>query len=206
MATRTLVQALIELVRPELQDLHTRELTLKEEGRGASTREVKLTTRGRVLAVRPDRLAHTCDLPDCHARSGSANERAFPFFNPHRAGLTALCDYMLFHEPSREAPPTVFLCELKSGKTAGAGDQLRNGRLLAEHLIAAARLHGDVHHHPDVMFRGVVFTPRATAPKPGLKEPRFPFIPDDRLRDLRVLRLPPGPIWDLDALCAARTA
>jgi hypothetical protein len=113
---------------------------------------------------------------------------------------------VLFHERGREAPLSVFLCERKSGKTAGAGDQLRNGRLLAEHLLSMARLHGDVHRHPDVTFRGVVFTPRAPAPKPGLKEPRSPFVPDDRLRDLRVLRLPPGPTWNLDVLCAARAA
>jgi hypothetical protein len=73
MATRTLVQALIELVRPDLADLWSRQITLKEEGRGSTYPEVTLTTRGRVLVLRPDRLDHTCELSECHARSGSPN-------------------------------------------------------------------------------------------------------------------------------------
>ncbi len=202
MTTRTLVQALIELVRPELQ---VPGLILEEHARDSTCPQVKLTKQGRSLLLRPDLPIHACTRPDCHARSGSPNERAFPFFVPHKEGLTALCDYLLFYEPRREAAPIVFLCELKSGGTGGARTQLRNGKLLAEHLVRMTSLHGELHENPRVTFRGVVFTPRVRGPKPGLKGPGFQFVPDEKLHDLEVLHLPAGQPWDLDAMCAARS-
>ena len=152
--------------------------------------------------LRPDRLLHVCERPDCHAR-GAVNARLFPFFVAHRQGLTSLCDYLLFYEPRGSERSTVFLVELKSGGTSGSWNQIRNGKVLAEYLLAMTSLHGESHARPPISFRGVVFTPRALRPRPGLKGPRFDFEPDTKLPDLSVARLTADRPWDLDAMCAA---
>ncbi len=199
MTTRTLVQALAELVHP---DLRHPGLVLEESDAGSTCPPITLNRRGHALVLRPDRLLHVCERPDCHARS-AVNARLFPFFVSHKEGLTSLCDYLLFYEPRGNGSPTVFLVELKSGSTGGARRQLQNGKLLAEYLLAMTTLHGEPHQGSRVRFRGVVFTPRARRPRPSLKGPRFDFEQDPRLPELSVARLPADQPWDLDALCAA---
>ena len=195
--------ALIELMRPALQ---VQGLVLEEHTPTSTCPPVKFTKQGRSLLLRPDNPIHVCDRQDCHAKAGSPNERLFPFFVPQKEGLTALCDYLIFYEPrackpDAEAGSFVFLCELKSGSVKGSRRQLQNGKLLAEYLLAMARLHGEVHAKPIITYRGIVFSPRTRAPKPGLKGPRFVFEQDDKLSDLGVTQLPADTPWDLDALC-----
>ncbi len=199
MTTRSLVQAMSELVRPEVQ---VPGLVLEEHDTASRCPPVRLSKQGRSLLLRPDARLHDCDRPDCHAKSGGPNERLFPLFVPHREGLTSLCDYLLFYEPRRDRPATVFLLELKSGRPHDARRQLYNGKLLAEYLVAMTVLHGDTHHDPHVELRGIVFTPRAPGPKPVFKGYRFQFFPDLRFPDLKIAHLAADQPWDLDALCA----
>lgn len=147
MTTRTLVQALSELVHPDLRHAG---LVLDEE-QAKSFPPVTLNRRGQALVLRPDRLLHVCERPDCHAR-GAVNARLFPFFVAHRQGLTSLCDYLLFYEPRGSERSTVFLVELKSGGTSGSWNQIRNGKVLAEYLLAMTSLHGESHARPPHLF------------------------------------------------------
>lgn len=199
MTTRSFFQARHDLLHPDV--LH-QGLVLEEKDARSRCPPVRLNRRGSAVVLRPDQLLHSCDRPDCHARAGM-NARLFPFFSPYREGVTSLCDFLLFCEPREERAPTVFLVELKSGPGSGAHHQIRNGKLLAEYLLQMTSLHGQPHAAPNVVFRGLVFTPHAKRLGAISKGARFSFERDARFSDLSVARLPADQPWDLDAMCAS---
>ncbi|MBL9100918.1 MAG: hypothetical protein JNL82_08165, partial [Myxococcales bacterium] len=130
------------------------------------------------MLLRPDQLAFAgLALPD----------RLFPFLDARRPALCCLCDYLIFYPRAGDASANdlnVVLCELKSGRTDGAVTQLRNGKLVADHILASLALHGRG-RPTTVYFRGVVFS--NTAPtRHGVRKVDKPleFFPDERFPEL----------------------
>ena len=189
------IEAIREVLRPGV--FEERALVLRETDPNSRCPEIALSKRGKALMIRPDQVP---------SAGMSAVDRLFPLFDTSKPGLCQLCDYLVFYpRPQTTGEVTdlfVFLFELKSGSAKGAMPQLRQGKLLADHVLAVARLHGHGVSRPTVHYRGVIFV--GAAPRPRLV-PRyhagFAWIEDEWLAELRVCSCRPLPSHDLDALC-----
>jgi hypothetical protein len=172
-------------------------LCLEENSPRSTTEPTLLHKRGRALLLRPDGL----NVPGI-----ALNDRLFPYFATHAPAVGCLCDYLIFYPQPAEAGGTtlfVVLCELKSGSTDGAANQLRNGKLVADWILAMNHLHGRGPHPAAVQFRGVIFS--NTAPtRHGVRKADKPleFFTDSRLPELRRLHCQAGGQYSLDQLCA----
>jgi hypothetical protein len=188
------LEALREILDPRL--IVEGNICLEEQDASSTTQPTLLHKHGRALLLRPDQLAFAgLALPD----------RLFPFLDARRPALCCLCDYLIFYPRAGDASANdlnVVLCELKSGRTDGAAAQLRNGKLVADHILASLALHG--RGRPTaVYFRGVVFS--NTAPtRHGVRKVDKPleFFPDERFPELARIHCQAGGQYSLDQLCA----
>jgi len=83
--------------------------------------------------------------------------------------------------------------------------KLRNGKLLADYILAVTRFHGGVHDWPEeISFRGIVFAGKAMGTRGATRAPaRADYIEDERFQgDLRVTTQRPGKSYALDFFCA----
>jgi hypothetical protein len=186
----TLLQVIGDIVRPVLrQDGLVR---LEESAPGATFEPVTLTKHGPALVLKvddPERIA--CPKPDCPIRL-TVNDRMFPLFRVDAEGVTAVCDYLLFHQAEDDAPLFIFCCELKSGDPRPGRRQTENGRLMADYILAMAVHHGRLQRLPEVRRRGLIFSPRCDLPtirNPAKDRFRYadplPHMPDMRFAYLR---------------------
>jgi hypothetical protein len=162
----TLLQAIREVVRAEF--CQNGNIELKETiEKGDACGVVKLRGGAQAVVLKLDgRPPPHCTQEGCQLRY-SVNDRLFPLFKPDMAGLTALCDYLIFYlEKDVEKPRLfVFLCELKAGRPTGAKKQAENGKLMADYIIAMAKLHGRLTSIPACEARGLVFSPKCESIK-----------------------------------------
>jgi len=184
----TLLQAIGEVLRPAL--VQRSPFRLEETDRGSTCEAITLHKSGQAFLLKPDQSAGgVCPRGDC-AFTFSTPNRLFPLFQTEVAGIAALCDYIVFcQENSRDdAPLFVLLCELKSGNVKGSRQQIENGRLLADYIVAMARYHRAVQPMPEVFLRGLIFSPTYSVPKGNLHKVRCKYAP---------LPKPPGGFADL---------
>ena len=115
----------------------------------------------------------------------------FPLFRPGGGSFVKSCDAIIFHQPKQpEARLFVLLCELKRGHAGESKPQLENTRLLADYIIAMARYHRPTHETPELLFRGLVFSPRYSPPKTRTRDGRVNYIPNPgRMPDLPLLHV-----------------
>lgn len=184
---RAILHTLSEILRRDYQV--DGNLKLVETAAKSTCGPVTLNKSGPALALRLDGvLPLACEKPSCSFRMAS-NDRLFPLFRTTTAGLTAICDYIIFYpfDDQDESRLFVFLCELKSGDPRGASKQAENGLLLAEYLVAMARHHGRLSQSPTLAYRGLIFSPRLAVPRIGNPRlDRCSYQPaNDALRGLR---------------------
>jgi hypothetical protein len=190
----TLLEAIRSVLRPEL--IQEGAIELVEDAPQNRCSPVKLNKRGPALVLK-------LDAP----RSGiTSNDWLFPLFNHRQPALTCVCDYIVFCNATArdDARLFAFLCELKSGRPHHARQQIRNGRLLCDHLIAMAQHHQRVTTNPAIAYRGLVFTPAVKSP-PKLTSKATPprCEPDEHMNNLKFF--PPfscGITLQLEWLCA----
>ena len=176
MAVPSLVATLRGLVRAD--HLVAGRLVLREEDPQSTCGEVTLLKgRGDALLLQLDRPA----VPVCGQRpcglSNASNRLIFPLFDATRAGVTALCDFLMFYQRAPDAPVYTLMCELKSSERPRGGAQIKNTSLLADYLVSMAVHHGEVHATPAVHRRGLVFHTGGHAPKGNLHQLPCPFEP-----------------------------
>lgn len=162
---KALLQAIADIVRPEFRQDGV--IRLEETDPTSKCKPVTLNKSGPALVLKLDGLPPPlCTAPGCQLRY-SVNDRLFPLFRRDAAGLTALCDYLVFYpEKSEEASRLfVFLCELKSDNVGTAKKQAENGRLLADHIVSMARHHHRLTEVPALQMRGLIFSPSLPVPK-----------------------------------------
>jgi len=190
----SVINAIRGVLRPGVYD--ERALTLRETDPKSRCPEIRLNKSGKALMIRPDKVP---------AVKMSAVDRLFPLFDITKPGLGQLCDYLVFYSrpvvSDEDSELWVFLFELKSGSAKGALGQLRQGKLLADYVLAVARLHGGV-EWPRVNYRGVTFVGDAPRPRIVVRYPAaFDWLEDSRLEGLRVCNCRPLASHDLDTLC-----
>jgi len=197
---RTVLQALQDLLEP--RHLQRGALELRERDPGSTCAPTKLDRKGQATVLRFEPWPHGADteIP--------INRWLFPLFDVKRSKppICRSCDYIIFYSPPDfDRRLFVFLCELKSGSPKGSRDQLRNGKLLADYILAVTRLHGGVHDWPEeISFRGIVFAGKAMGTRGATRAPaRADYIEDERFQgDLRVTTQRPGKSYALDFFCA----
>lgn len=184
MSTTTLLDAIEDILRPGA--LEPGPIRLVEE-QCPGFHPVEIEKSGRVVVVKPDATSlKDCPRQDCPSAPAS-QARLFPLFKTDIKDLTRSCDRIIFYQPGLNSPLYVLLIELKQGGKGGRR-QLQNTRLLAEYIIAAAKLHhtGQLQAVPDICYRGIVFTPRAKPPGRVCR-----YVPDDGpLPELQYAHLP----------------
>ncbi|MEZ4453245.1 MAG: hypothetical protein R3B09_27530 [Nannocystaceae bacterium] len=185
MSSRTLLQAL----RDAFLACHVwSEDVLSEPDSGSRSGSTALKARGPRLVVRPS----------CPPGSvGALNEVLFPFFNPERASLSRLCDFIVFYPREEHARMVVLLCELKSTSPRGFVPQLLGGQALAEYLIRAVLLHAKPEIVPTIEYRGVLFSTKAGVRRATGAGRGLDFEPGS----LPWIHLRAGEDCQLDALC-----
>lgn len=200
----TLLQAIGEILRPEIIDQKGSAIRLEEADPGSSCAPVTLRKQGPAVVLKLDSHTRPCPRQDCPL-SFAANDRIFPLFRTGVEGLTAVCDYIIFYQrkDAEGAPLYVFLCELKSGRAGSARRQIENGRLLTDYIIDMARHHQVVHGASEPVYRGLVFSPKFTVPKGDPKRMPCPYQTyEDRMRDLKFVYHAAGVTCDLSYFCA----
>jgi hypothetical protein len=170
---RTLLQAIGEIIRPELRRDGT--ICLQEDDPGSRCGPVTLHKSGQALVLKLDGIpGPLCRQQGCQLRY-AVNDRMFPLFDHHKEGLTSSCDYIIFYQDqqdreAQEAPLYIFLCELKSGRSGGARAQAENARLMADYIVAMARHHGFLHGLPRIQLRSLIFGPQFALPRINRKD------------------------------------
>lgn len=171
----TLLQALGEILRPAL--VQRGPIRLEETAPDSTCKAITLHKSGQALVLKPDQSAGgICSRPGC-ALTLSAPDRLFPLFRLDVAGLSVMCDYILFCQETAEDDSRLFvlLCELKSENVGGSRRQLENGRLLADYILATAIHHHAVRPLPTIERRGLVFSPKYNVPKGSLRKRRCSY-------------------------------
>ena len=152
-----LLQAIGDILKPEML-IRQSPIVLQEDHPGSTCEPITLKTTGNVVVLKSD---HPSLKP-------------FPLFRDDRPGATRMCDYIIFYAAPAGAPRRspgqgrrlfVFLCELKTGKTSGALEQIVNGYHLAGYIVSMARSHFGVHENPAVFYRGLIFSTGMKAAK-----------------------------------------
>jgi hypothetical protein len=200
-AMTTLLQSIAEILRPELQDNRS-PITL-EEPQHPEFDPVILSKSGPALVLRLDAVpARPCPRPGC-GLALSTSDRLFPLFRVDTEELAASCDYVIFYQPKQDTTRLyVLLCELKQGSAGHSKRQLENSRLLIDYLIAMASYHRPVQSRPDLVYRGIVFSSRYAAPKPGTRDARCTYVPNSgRMADLMLVHTR-NTRYPLDYFCA----
>jgi hypothetical protein len=116
-----------------------------------------------------------------------------------------MCDYIVFCQDSarNDARLFVLLCELKSGNVRGSRQQVENGRLLAEYILAMARHHGGVRSIQEIALRGLIFCSDARVPKGSLRRTRCAYEPyPNGFPDMPVAHYACGVEYPLEHFCA----
>ncbi|MDI1444114.1 hypothetical protein [Polyangium sp. 6x1] len=188
MALSPLLQALCDVVRPELGTVPA-VIRLEEADPGSACPPVVIKKRGPALVLKLD-----------------APIARIPLLRHDAEGLTSACDYLVFYQPEDERTPTVYvlLCELKTSHSGGARQQIENGKLLAEFLVSMA-----VHHRlnqapPRLQYRGIIFRGKGVAePRGGQMRSVCPYRQHPVWRDLGMATLPAVPERDISFFCAA---
>jgi hypothetical protein len=189
MALSPLLQAICDVVRAEFATVPA-VIRLEELAATSTCPPVVIKKRGPALVLKLD--AHT----DGHL---------FPLFKNDTAGLTQVCDYIVFYQPDDARSPTVFvlLCELKSSRGDGALGQIENGKLLAEHIIAMAAHHRLVHEPPHLCYRGIIFQGRGVREQRGAEmRTACQYRQHQRMQGLAFAFLPALPERDISYFCA----
>lgn len=190
MALSPLLQALCDVVRPELGAVPA-VIRLEEADPGSACPPVVIKKRGPALVLK-------LDAP--HAR--------IPLFRREAEGLTSVCDYLVFYQPEEERTPTVYalLCELKTSSSVGARQQIENGKMLAEFLVSMA-IHHRLHQAPPrILYRGLIFRGKGVAePRGGQMRAVCPYRQHPVWRDLGMATLPAIPERDISYFCAGIT-
>jgi hypothetical protein len=199
----TLLQAIGDILRPAV--VVQGPIRLGETDPGSMCKPITLRKSGQAFVLKPDRSAGgICPRPDC-ARTLSAPDRLFPLFRIDVADLPAMCDYIVFcQETSGDAERLfVLLCELKSDTISGSRRQIENGRLLADYIVATAKLHHAVRSVPEIVRRGLIFSPRFSVPKGSLRRARCSYarMPDG-FADMPFAYYACGAEYPLEHFCA----
>ena len=198
-----LLQAIANVLRPDL--IQQGSIRLEEADPGSACRAITLDKGGRnAIVLRPDQVGGgICPRHDCAIRLDAAN-RLFPLFRLD-AGIAVMCDYIVFCQdtPRPDARLFVLLCELKSGNVGGSRQQIENGRLLADYLLAKASHHGAVRSLPEIQRRGLVFRADARVPKGSLRSSRCAYEPWPQafFQDLPVAHYACGAEYPLEHFC-----
>jgi hypothetical protein len=200
----TLLQAIGDILRPAL--VQRGPIRLEEVDPGSACKPITLHKSGQAFVLKPDQSAGgICPRPDC-ARTLSAQDRLFPLFRIDVADLPAMCDYIIFCQESSGDAERLFvlLCELKSGNVDGSRRQIENGRLLADYILATAKLHHAVRPAPEIVCRGLVFSPRFNVPKGSLRRARCSYNPPmaDGFADMPFAYYACGADYPLEHFCA----
>lgn len=203
---RTLLQAIGEIIRPDLR--RDGPICLEEDAAGSRCGPVTLSKSGKALVLKLDGLPPPlCRQQGCQLRY-AANDRLFPLFDHHREGLTATCDYVIFYQEQQEsgstdAPLFIFLCELKSGRAGSAKAQVENTKLMVEYLLTMARRHGGPHEAPRIELRGLIFSPEFEVPKRTGRTARCPYeVLKGGMPDLKFAYCRAGSQYDISYFCA----
>ena len=197
----SLLHAISEILRPEL--MQPGPIVLKETDEKSKCRAITLTRHGQAIVLKPDlRPQGVCGRPGCQF-TFTAPDRLFPLFRLDVAGLSAVCDYIVFCQdgPENDARVFVLLCELKSNNPGGSRRQIENGRLLADYVLQMAALQTR-RPLPSVERRGLVFSPRFSMPKGSLLSTRCAYQPEPSgFPDLLFARYADGAQYPLAHFC-----
>ncbi len=197
---RTVVQALRELLATRV--VLDGALELREEDPYSTCPATKILGGGSAVTLRFKDWQYKPDLQI------PTNLWLFPLLNSTNPQTPACrsCDYIIFYV-SKENPGQeklfVFLCELKSGAAKGASPQLRNGKLIADYLLAVTKLHGKVTAWPEEPhYRGIIFVGGYPGNKWATRSPaRANYTPDQLCHDLQTTTVRPGPDYPLQYFC-----
>lgn len=97
---RTLLQAIGEIIRPELRRDGT--ICLQEDDPGSRCGPVTLHKSGQALVLKLDGIpGPLCRQQGCQLRY-AVNDRMFPLFDHHKEGLTSSCDYIIFYQDQQK--------------------------------------------------------------------------------------------------------
>ena len=113
----------------------------------------------------------------------------------------------MFCRPLPDRPYFVFLCELKSGRHAGAQKsaqrQLANARLLCDYLVAMARHHCPLTEDIGALhYRALIFFAGHRAPKGSQRPGKFRYSRTLKdMPDVKLALLGCGATHELVALC-----
>lgn len=188
MALSSLLQAIHDVLRAEFVERPS-VIRLVEAASDSTCPPVVIKKRGPALVLKLD--AHT-------------DGRFFPVFRNDIAGLTQVCDYIVFYQPDEQTPIVfVLLCELKSSLRSGALQQIENGKLFAEHIIAMAAHHRLVQDPPHLRYRGIVFQGRGVREQRGAEMRTVcQYKQHQRMQGLAYAFLPALPERDISYFCA----
>jgi hypothetical protein len=197
----SLLQAIGEILRPDL--LQKGAIRLEESDPGSTCEPITINKRGPAVVLKPDiRPEGVCGRPGCQF-TFTAPDRLFPLFRLDVAGLTAVCDYIVFcqENPENDARVFVLLCELKSNNLGGARRQIENGRLLADYVLHMAALQTK-RPLPAVERRGLIFSPKFSMPKGSLRATTCAYQPEPSgFPDLPFARYAHGAEYPLAHFC-----
>lgn len=181
-------------------------ICLKEADPGSECRPIIITKSGPAVVLKVDGAIQDCPKADCPIRL-AGNARMFPMLNTGEPGVTAICDYIIFHQEGRgdvttSVPLHVLLCELKSGRAREAKRQIENGKLLADYILRMAEHHGRLGRSAEVSYKGLVFSPRFQGPKgdPRRNPCQFARI-EDSMADVQFAYLRDGLRYPLEYFC-----
>ncbi|WP_437828962.1 hypothetical protein [Sorangium sp. So ce1153] len=199
----TLLQAIGQILRPGL--VQRGPIRLEETAPDSTCDAITLHKSGQAFVLKPDQCAGgICPRPGC-ALTLNAPDRLFPLFRLDIAGLSAMCDYILFCQETTKDDSRLFvlLCELKSENVGGSWRQLENGRLLADYILATAIHHHAVRPLPAVERRGLVFSPKFNVPKGSLRKRRCSYLQIlDGFADMPFAYYASGAEYPLEHFCA----
>lgn len=189
------IRLLADALRRDITQLPAT-IELSEPQQGGQGVQVRLTKRGPAAVVRLDLAVGACTANPCPQRL-TLNARLYPLLNQGVEGLAKSCDAIVFYEVGERL--IIFLIELKSNCTSGAGRQIANTRLIAEQLVRHVCCHNRV-AVPILDFRGIIFAATSPAIKSGQPAP-LPYQDVTWMEGLRLISVRRGE-YSLDLFAA----